>query len=355
MAYLVDIQTTFPKNYYDQEQIVEALGLIWKREKKNISRLKSLHENVLVKKRHLAMPLQNYFSGMNFDERNKVFIEKSVELATEAISELLRVNDLGAEGISGLWSNTVTGFAIPSIDARVMNKLPFQTNTKRLPLLGLGCMAGVAGINRVADYLKGHPTEAVIFFSVELCSLTLQVEDFSVANLISTGLFGDGAAAVLMVGDDHPLAPKAPLKWVDSHSAFFPDSEEVMGWQVGAAGLKIILSKGVPDITENKLPGEINNFLKTQNLELADMDTFLAHPGGPKVLLAMEKVLDLEQGGLVHSWKSLEENGNMSSVSVLDIFKRTLIEKTHHHSGKWALSLAMGPAFSAELGLFQWT
>ena len=234
-----------------------------------------------------------------------------------------------------------------------MNRLDFKPNTKRVPLLGLGCMAGVAGINRAAEYLVSKPKEALLFLSVELCSLTFQVDDVSVANLVSTGLFGDGAAAVLMVGDEHPLSEKAPLKWLDSESIFFPDTEDVMGWDVSESGLKIILNKNVPDVTEQNLPGPLSEFFKRKEIQRSDIHTFMAHPGGPKVLLAMEKVFDLPERGLHHSWESLRENGNMSSVSVLDIFSRTLKE-SRGPKGAYALGVAMGPSFSAELGLYQW-
>lgn len=357
MPYLVNIQKAFPKNFYSQDQIIEGMKSIWEDKFKNTKRLEDIHQNVLVASRHLAMPLEDYFKEMSFGERNKYFIETSVDLAEESVSKLLQENHLSPKDISSLWSNTVTGLAIPSIEARLMNRIDFPKNTKRLPLLGLGCMAGVAGINRVSDYLKGHPTEAVIFFSVELCSLTLQVQDISVANIVSTGLFGDGAAAVLMVGDEHPLAANAPLKWIGSESIFFDDSEDVMGWDISETGFKIILSKSVPKVTENELPGPLSKFLTSYKLQLSDISTFLAHPGGPKVMEAMEKVLDLPQKGLKHSWQSLSENGNMSSVSVLDIMERTIQEKKSERKntkGEFALALAMGPAFSSELGLWQW-
>jgi alkylresorcinol/alkylpyrone synthase len=355
MPFISEIKLSFPENYYSQKQLIEHVSKAWQGKIKNMSRVESIHSNVLVEGRHLALPLEKYFELNNFDEKNNLFIEKAVDLGTQAIEALLKSTGLEASDISSIWSNTVTGFAIPSLEARIMNRLPFSPETKRVPMLGLGCMAGAAGINRVADYLKAYPQEAVIFLSVELCSLTVQFEDVSVANLISTGLFGDGAAAVLVVGDQHPLAKKSPIKWLGSQSTFFPDSQDVMGWKVGEKGLKIVLSKSVPDVVESQLPGPLNNFLEKNGLELSQIDSFIAHPGGPKVLQAMEKVFDLPLGGLKYSWESLAEKGNMSSVSLLDIFSRMLISKESSHSQRYALSLAMGPAFSAEMGLFQWT
>jgi len=354
VPYLVDIQTAFPENYYSQEELIKEITGEWEGEVSDIPKVKSIHQNVLVNKRHLAMRIDEYFSSTTFDERNTRYIEVATKLATEAVNAVLNNNSFDAKDVSSLWSNTVTGFAIPSLEARVMNNISFNSDTKRIPILGLGCMAGISGINRISDYLVGHPDEAVIFFSVELCSLTFQLKDTSFANLVSTGLFGDGAAAVLMVGDNHPLKDESKMQWLGSESIFFPDTERIMGWDVGSSGLKVILSKGVPEIARDRLGKPVKDFLKKNDLSLDDISTFMAHPGGPKVLQAMEHVFNLPERGLIHSWESLAENGNMSSVSVLDIIKRTIKNQENGLSGKYALGVAMGPAFSGEVGLFKW-
>jgi len=357
MPSIVSIETAFPEYKYEQGEIIDSLVKIWSQKVRNTNRLRSIQENVLVGSRHLSMPLEDYFLGLSFGKRNKRFIESAVSMAESAALSTLEKSGLSPQDISSIWSNTVTGFAIPSIEARLMNKIPFSTTTKRVPLMGLGCMAGVAGVNRVSDYLKAYPLEAALFISVECCSLTFQMEDISVANLVSTGLFGDGCAVVLMVGDEHPLVHQAPLKHLSSRSVFFRDSEDVMGWDVGESGLKIILNKNVPDVTENQLSDPLQKFLRDHSIELGELPSIFAHPGGPKVLLAMEKILDLPQGGLTHSWASLKEKGNMSSVSVLDIFKRHIDEyyqNKRNLKGSRGLALAMGPAFSAEIGLLEW-
>ena len=353
MPYLTDIQMSFPNFYYSQKDLIEKLKDIWQDKIFNTKRLDGIQNNVQVESRHLALPLEEYFKLNNFDEKNDHFIKTATLLAKEAIDKVLNENQLSPQDISAIYSNTVTGFAIPSLEARVMNLLKFKPNTKRNPLLGLGCMAGVAGINRAADYLIAYPKEAVLFFSVELCSLTVQTEDISVANLISTALFGDGAACVLMVGDEHPLASKSKLEWKSSQSVFFPDTENVMGWKVGSKGLNIILSKGVPEITQRNLPEPVNSFLKENGILREEIKSYFAHPGGPKVLTALASALEIDDYELRHSWQSLKENGNMSSVSVLDIMNR-MLKRENPTKGSKALSLAMGPAFSAELGLFEW-
>lgn len=352
LPYILDIQTTFPENYYTQDTLIEKLKTALSDKTKKISRMVDIHSNVLVGNRHLALPVEEYFTLKDFNQKNDYFIKIATEIGTAAVKKVLSVNDLKPSDISSIWSNTVTGFAVPSLDARIMNKLDFSSDVKRVPVIGLGCMAGAAVINRVAEYLKAYPKEAVLFMSVELCSLTFQMDDFRTANFVSTGLFGDGAAAVLMVGDEHPKASKAPLKWIDAKSVFFKNSESVMGWDIGSEGLKIVLSKSVPDVAKKELGGPLNAFLKANDLKLSSIDTFMAHPGGPKVLEAMEEVFGLGEKGLSESWKSLYELGNMSSVSVLDIIKRSI--ENRQKDAKLALSVAMGPGFSAEFGLFEW-
>lgn len=352
MPYLLDIQTAFPENYYTQNTLIEKLKEAWSDKTKKVSRMEDIHSHVLVGGRHLALPVEEYFKLKDFNQKNDYFIKIATDLATSAVEKVLGENNMDAQEISSIWSNTITGFAIPSLEARLMNRIKFSKNLKRVPIIGLGCMAGAAIVNRVADYLKAYPEEAVLFVSVELCSLTFQMDDFSTANFVSTGLFGDGAAAVLMVGDDHPKAKGSPLEWMSSQSVFFEDSENVMGWDVGSQGLKIVLSKSVPDVTRKELSEPLRSFLKSNNLGISDIDSFMAHPGGPKVLEAMEEVFGLGEKGLVESWKSLDENGNMSSVSVLDIMKRTIDNR--NKDAKVALSVAMGPGFSAEFGLFKW-
>ena len=252
-----------------------------------------------------------------------------------------------------LMSTTVTGIAVPSLEARLMNRLPFAPMTRRIPLFGLGCLAGTAGIARCADYLRAYPTHAALLLSVELCSLTLQKQDLSVANLIASGLFGDGASAVLIVGDEHPLAPAAPVGVIDSCSVFFPDSEEVMGWEVSTSGLKIVLSPGVPHYTREMLPGPLKDFLAQHNLKLGEIRHWVSHPGGPKVIDALEEGLALPAGTLNRTRQSLAAIGNLSSTSVLIILEEWLRDRIAE-PGDWGMMLSMGPGFCAEAALLRW-
>ena len=245
----------------------------------------------------------------------------------------------------------MTGIAVPSLEARLMNRLPFSSQTKRVPLFGLGCLAGCAGVNRLGDYLRGHPTEAGLLLSVELCSLTLQREDLSVANIIASGLFGDGCGVVLMVGDEHPLASTAGLAWSHPRSVFFPDTERIMGWDVVDSGFKVVLSPEVPNLVKAELPDAVAGLLTEAGLGRDGLDFYVAHPGGPKVLGAMQEALDLDPADLQASWDSLATYGNMSSTSVLFVLHELL--KDRPPAGQRGLMAAMGPAFCAELNLLE--
>jgi alkylresorcinol/alkylpyrone synthase len=224
---------------------------------------------------------------------------------------------------------------------------------KRLPLFGLGCLGGAAGIARTADYLQGHPREAVILFAVELCSLTIQRDDLSMANLVASGLFGDGAAALLMVGDDHPRAKTGMPRVIDSQSHFFPETEHIMGWDVTNSGFKVLLSADIATLAQSEVRPILDAFLSKHELTIASIDHWLVHPGGPRVIQALQAGLGLPDQALALSWETLAEAGNVSSASVLVILEK-FMKRSQPKPGAWGVLMAMGPAFSAELVLLQW-
>ena len=244
---------------------------------------------------------------------------------------------------------TVTGVATPSIDARLVNRLALRSDVKRTPMFGLGCVAGAAGIARAADALRAFPDEIAVLLSVELCSLTLQRGDLSIPNLIASGLFGDGAAAVVLAGG---ARPETGPRVVATRSVFYPGTEHVMGWEIGSEGFRVVLSarraEGGAGIRK-----DVDELLAEHDLTLADVGVVVAHPGGPKVLEAFEEALELPREALALTWKSLREVGNLSSASVLMVLGDTLAERTPP-PGTWGLLMAMGPGFCFELVLLQW-
>jgi alkylresorcinol/alkylpyrone synthase len=346
------VGTAFPPHYYDQETLLAALRRAWAGRYFNPERIEQLHRNVLVGGRHLALPIDDYAALATFGAANDAWIRVATEVGAAALGDALARAGLAAGDVDALFFVTVTGVATPSIDARLMNRLPLPGRLKRFPIFGLGCVAGAAGLARAADYLAGHPGEVAVLLSVELCSLTLQREDLSIPNLIASGLFGDGAAAAVVVGAGRSAAPPAP-EIVATRSIFYPDSESVMGWDVSERGFKIVLSAGVPEVVDRHLREDVDRFLADHGLARADVASWVAHPGGPKVLEAMERALEIPREALALTWESLAAVGNLSSTSVLLVLAETLSRRPPP-AGSWGVLLAMGPGFCSELVLLRW-
>ena len=358
--------SAFPPNYYDQERLIEAFRALWGKRHHNLDRIERLHRNVLVGGRHLALPLEEYARLDTWGKANDAWIRVAQEVGAEAVRDALRRAGLTTDDVSALYTVTVTGVATPSLDARLINRLQLPVRTKRVPIFGLGCLAGAAGVARVADYLAGHPDEAAVLLSVELCSLTLQPADLSVPNLIASGLFGDGAAAVVLVGAERaaamtnggghraalPSASPGP-RVVASASSFYYDTERVMGWDISEKGFQVVLSAEVPEMVRRHLRTDVDAFLAEQGLTRADIRSWVAHPGGPKVLEAMQEELELPEEALAVTWRGLREVGNLSSTSVLLVLQETM-EKHRPEPGSYGLLLAMGPGFCSELVLLRW-
>jgi alkylresorcinol/alkylpyrone synthase len=340
----------FPSHYYNQEQLLGALKDHWSEQHHNPERLERLHRNVLVGGRHLSLSLEEYDELETWGDANNAWIRVAQEVGAAAFTDALDRAGIGVEDIGAFFTVTVTGVATPSLDARLMNRLSLPPNIRRIPIFGLGCVAGAAGISRAADYVRAYPEQAAVLLSVELCSLTLQRRDLTIPNLIASGLFGDGAAAAVIVGEKHPAAGPSILA---TRSVFYPDTEGVMGWDISESGFKIVLSADVPKMVTDHLRGDVDTFLDDQGLKRSDISTWICHPGGPKVLQAMEEGLDLPPDALGVTWRSLREVGNLSSTSVLLILRETL-EDHAPPPGSYGMMLAMGPGFCSELVLLRW-
>ena len=267
-----------------------------------------------------------------------------------AIRDALSRASLSTEKIDSLIFVTVTGVATPSIDARLMNRLGLSPRVKRQPIFGLGCVAGAAGIARAADYVRAYPDQVAVLLSVELCSLTLQLKDFSIPNRSAAGRGGDVAAAAVVVGDEVEASGPEVLA---TRSVFYPDSEQVMGWEISERGFQVVLSAEVPEVVRTHLRRDVDSFLEDHGSSRAEIASWIAHPGGPRVLEAMEESLELAPGALDVTWKSLKEVGNLSSTSVLLVLEETMYRK-RPDPGSLGLLLAMGPGFCSELVLLRW-
>lgn len=339
-----------PDNYYDQATLVAAFKKRWGKRHYNLDRLETLHQNVLVGGRHLALPLEEYERLETFTDTNNAYIRCAVELGARALEEGLSAAGLDTQDVDHLLFVTSTGIATPSIDARLVNRLCLRPDTRRTPIFGLGCLAGAAGVARAADYLRAYPNQVAVLVSVELCSLTLQREDLSIANIIASGLFGDGAAAVILVGEER--ANGGPTV-VASRSSFYAQTEDVMGWDITREGFRVVLSADVPAVVRQHVRSDVERFLADQGLGLRHVSSYVCHPGGPKVLEALQDVLELPADALTLTWESLRSLGNLSSASVLMVLRDTL-EHRRPASGSHGLMLAMGPGFCSELVLLRW-
>lgn len=315
--------------------------------------LERFHANAGVSQRHLALPLECYWELKDFGAANDEFIRVATQLGSRAVSEALGGAGLAPRDVDLVVSTTITGLAVPSIEARVAGMIGLRDDVKRIPLVGLGCVAGAAGVARVHDYLLGHPDDVAVLLSVELCSLTVQRDDTSVANLVASGLFGDGAAAVVMVGERRAeaLGIRSP-QVVASRSRLYVDTERTMGWDVGATGLRIVLGVEVPDLVRANVRGDVDAFLALHGLTRSDIGWWVAHPGGPKVLEAMQEALEVPREALGVTWRSLDRIGNLSSASVLHVLADTLRDHAPE-PGSWGVLMAMGPGFCLELVLLR--
>lgn len=345
---IASVGRALPANYYEQDELLGALTKLWQGRFHNPRRLEQIHRNTLVGGRHLALPIEQYEQLRGFGDANAAFIRCGLELGERAIREALAGAELEPSEIDHIFSLSVTGIAAPSLDARLVNRLGLRSDVKRTPIFGLGCVGGAAGIARAADYLRAFPRQSALVLSVELCSLTLQRGDASMANVIASGLFGDGAAAVVMRGAE--LRARGP-RVLATRSIFYPNTEHVMGWEVGDGGFRVVLSADVPAMAAGLRP-DVEKFLAEHGLALADIGTFVCHPGGPKVLEAIESALSLPEDALQHSWGHLARVGNLSSASVLFVLGDALAEE--HAPGTLGLLLAMGPGFCSEFVLLQW-
>ena len=347
---IASVGAAFPPHYYSQERLLEEFKRTWSRQLYNQGRLEALHKNVLVGGRHLALPIEEYSQLEGWGQSNDAWIRVAQDVGEQAVREALAQARLEPADVDCLIFVSVTGVATPSIDARLVNRLDLSPRVKRLPIFGLGCVGGAAGISRAADYVKAYPDEVAVLLSVELCSLTLQLQDLSIPNLISSGLFGDGAAAVIVVGEERPASGP---RIVATRSVFYPDTERVMGWDISEKGFQVVLSANVPEMARRNLRQDVDDFLGAQGLSRSDIVSWVAHPGGPKVMTALETALELQPDALDLTRESLETVGNLSSTSVLLVLQETMRSR-RPEPGSHGMLLAMGPGFCSELVLLEW-
>jgi alkylresorcinol/alkylpyrone synthase len=340
---LASATVAFPPYRHSQDEVVSALSSFAGEEFLRFA------ANTGVEWRNLSMPLEAYTRVSGFTAANQTYVDVALDLGERAMLSALDAADLAPADVDIVFSTTVTGLAVPTLEARLAGRIGLRPDVKRVPLFGLGCVAGAAGVARMHDYLRAFPDQVAMLLAVELCSVTVQRDDHSIANLVACSLFGDGAAAVVATGADRQHHGPRVLA---SRSRLYPDSENVMGWEIGTDGFKIVLSADVPTVVEKYLGEDVNLFLAEFGLTRADIGTWICHPGGPKVIEAVENVLELPETALDRTRETLRANGNISSVSVLDVLRANLTEPPA--AGSLGLMIAMGPGFCSELVLLRW-
>jgi alkylresorcinol/alkylpyrone synthase len=347
---IASVASAFPENYYDQQVLTDALKNDWRHRLPNPDILDRLDESMKVEGRYLVHTLDFYEKLTTWGQANNAWIDHALELGEEALCKALHAAGMKPKELSAIYVTSVTGIAAPSIDARLVNRMGLSPNIKRIPIFGLGCVAGAAGIARAADYVHGYPDQAAALLSVELCSLTLQRDDLSMAHLISAMLFGDGAAATIIVGSKRKSDGPEILA---TKSIFYPHTERVMGWDISEKGFRIVLSPEVPDTVVKHLGKDVDAFLAEHGHKRSDIKTWVMHTGGPKVLEATATALGLQEKDLAASWECLRKVGNISSTSVLLVLEDVYMNR-RPEPGSLSILAAMGPGFCSELVLLRW-
>jgi len=355
MPRIAAVATATPKHAISQEAVKEFARSLYG-ESAHFNRLFSVFDTVSVEKRHLSVDLEWLGREHSFTETNDLYIETALDLAERVTLQVTAECGLKITDFDGVFFLSTTGISTPSIDARLFNRVGFNPHIKRIPIWGLGCAAGAGGLARAYDYLKAYPTHKILVIAVELCSLSFQLKDPTKTDIISAALFGDGAAACVILGDEVPrFLSKCPEPSIlGSLSTIYRDSLDYMSWRVTREGFKVQLSKDIPLIVTSLVKENIEEFIHEEGIHLAQIDHYIFHPGGTKVLLAYAEGLGVSSDKFRYSYDILREFGNMSSVTVYFVLKRFL-ENTNAHSGEYGLVGALGPGFSSELVLLKWS
>ncbi|MDQ3864010.1 MAG: stilbene synthase [Actinomycetota bacterium] len=338
---ILSVASALPPHRVGQDEAKTFARRMFSRGQGDLERLLPVFDNVHVENRYFCMPAEWFERDHSFPEKNALYVEHALDLSEKAARRALDRVGAGPDEVGAIFFVSTTGISTPSIDSKLIFRLGLSEHTRRVPIWGLGCSAGAAGIARAAEHARLYPDQLVLLVAVELSGLTFQRGDRSKSNLISTSLFADGAAAVLLGGDAG--GPEV----LGGYSTTWPGTEEVMGWDLVEAGLKVQLSKSIPTIVRKKFSDNLEKACDSLGLSFDEIEHFVLHPGGSRVLDAFEGALGLEAGALVTSREVLRDCGNMSSVTVLFVLERFL-EGKEFAKGDLGVLSAMGPGFSAE-------
>jgi alkylresorcinol/alkylpyrone synthase len=376
MTTIAGVRSAFPPHRYPQAEFTKMVAELGDLDLSQRALLERLHRNSGVNTRHTVLPMPEYrdVHGMGIGATNDLYIRAATDLGEQALRAALDASGLDASDLDLLIVTSVTGVTVPSLDARLIPRLGLRSDIKRLPIFGLGCVAGAAALARLHDYLLAWPQHTAALVAVEICSFCWPMTAVTTADLVVSGLFADGAAALVAVGEraagtrladgpqasplrDSPLRASRPRasgpRVIATRSEVCPDSDDTLGWRLASEGFRIVLTAELADVVERTLAGAVTSFLASHGLTADDIETWIGHPGGPRVIDAIRNSLRLPDSAVANSRRSLAEVGNLSSVSVLHILEMTAADRPPS-PGSYGLMIGLGPGVSIELLLMQW-
>jgi alkylresorcinol/alkylpyrone synthase len=310
--------------------------------------LDRLYTNAGVDTRHTVLPLTGYRRLDGIGSVNDTYIEHAAELGLRAVDSALRQAGVTAEDVDLFVTTSVTGVSVPSVDARLVPRLGMRPDVKRVPMFGLGCVGGAAGLSRIHDYLRAWPDHTAVLLAVELCSLNVPLVDATVPDLVVSALFGDGAGAVVVRGANRDAAG---VRIVATRSELCPNTHDVLGWRLGPQGFRIVLTTELAEVVERELGGVVKRFLADHGLQVPDVVAWVVHPGGPKVIDAVRDSLELPEDRVATARASLAEAGNLSSASIVHVLNKELAAPDGEPGP--IVVVGLGPGVSIELLLLE--
>jgi alkylresorcinol/alkylpyrone synthase len=334
----------------DQQEVKQCAKELFAPSFLQVERMMSAFDNTEIKTRNFCKPLDYYSTPNTFQDQNAEYVRISLEYSVKAIEECISSAQIQKDEITDIIFISTTGLSTPSLDALIINEMKLNQNISRTPIFGLGCAGGVAGFSKASILAKANPDAIVLLVAVELCSLTFLRNDFSKSNFIGSSLFADGVAACIITGANHSNKTKNTITFLATQSKLYYDTLNVMGWEFLDKGFKVLFSQDIPTIISENIRNDVSSFLEKHQLTLADIKNFIFHPGGKKVLTAYEEALSVDGDFLKNTREVMNDNGNMSSVTVLYVLERFF---TQGFQNGYGLMLSMGPGFSSEMALLK--
>ena len=348
MSRIAAVTSAFPAHRHRQDDLAAATADLCALPPTRRALLNRLSANGGVQTRHTVLPLTGYRRLDSIESVNDTYIEHATELGQQAVEAALRQAGVDAQDVDLFVTTSVTGVSVPSLDARLVPRLGMRPDVKRVPMFGLGCVGGAAGLARIHDYLRAWPEHTAVLLAVELCSLNVPLVDPTVPDLVVTALFGDGAGAVVVRGADRDAAG---VRIVATRSELCPNTHDVLGWHLGPQGFRIVLTTELSEVVERELGGVVKRFLADHGLQVPDVVAWVVHPGGTKVIDAVRDSLELPEDRVATSRAALAEAGNLSSASIVQVLGKELAAPDAGPGPMVVVGL--GPGVSIELLLLE--